>query len=245
MSQNSDTVFSDEQFSIMFPPGSGNHYWNLTKKRVVENVLSKLAPAGILDVGAGVGIEVSYLKSRDFRVWGTELAKVPVPEDIRDVFFTGKNISELPADVRNQIDTILLLDVVEHIEDPRVLISEAARSLPNLRTIVITVPARQELWSNLDVFNNHFIRYDRPTLSRVMSEVGWKPVYSGYYFHALYWPALLIAKLGLSRSVRLYGPKGLGVFIHRLIAAILYIDYLCISRFIVGSSIVAVFKKNS
>jgi SAM-dependent methyltransferase len=245
MSQNNDTVFSDEQFSIMFPPGSGNHYWNITKKKVVENVLSKLAPAGILDVGAGVGIEVSYLRSRGFKVWGTELAKVPVPEDIQDIFFTGRNIAELPEDVRNKIDTILLLDVVEHIRDPHTLIREASQSLPNLRQIVITVPARQELWSNLDVFNNHFIRYDRPTLSRVMSEAGWQPIYSGYYFHALYWPALVIAKLGLSRSVSLYGPKGFGIFVHRVLANILYVDYLLISRFLVGSSIVAVFKKNS
>jgi SAM-dependent methyltransferase len=245
MTQNSDTAFTDEQYAIMFPTGSGDHYWNITKKTVVESALKKISPKGVLDIGAGVGIVTSHLKERGFQVWGTELAPVRVPEDLRDILFTGKNLSELPAEVMEQVDTILLLDVIEHLPDPRLLIKEALTFLPHLRHVVITVPARMELWSNLDEFNHHFIRYDRPGLIRLMNEAGWETAYCGYYFHALYWPALLVAKLGLNRSVVLYGPTGLARHIHRLISKILRLDYQILPRFLVGSSVIGVFSRKT
>jgi hypothetical protein len=141
------------------------------------------------------------------------------------------------------VDTILLLDVIEHLEDPKVLIREAVGNLPNLKSIMITVPAGQALWNNFDEFNGHYLRYDRPQLVNLMKELGWQPSYCGYFFHALYWPALLFAKLGLKRSVTIPAPKGAMAGWHRLLSQLFFWEYKVMPGSLVGSSIIGIFHR--
>ena len=127
----SDTPFSKEQFSSIYPPGIERYYWNHAKNLVVADSLSRVQPKAVLEVGAGAGIATSFLKSRGFNIWGVELADVPVGflnKNLDGIFFTGKSIEQIPQEIRQKIDTVLLLDVIEHIKDPQEIISSALKS---------------------------------------------------------------------------------------------------------------------
>ncbi len=245
MNQNSKTAFSKEQFSTLYPNGVGTHYWYSARNMIIADTLLKLSPKGVLEVGAGAGTVSSYLKKRNFSIWCVEPAPVYPPPDLKNVFFAGMKTSDLPIEVREKIDTALVLDVLEHVPEPQKLISEIEKSLPNLRNIVITVPARQELWNNFDEFNGHFLRYDRRRVTQTFQELGWKPLSCAYCFHILYWPALLFAKLGLKRSVVVATPIGFSTVLHRLMAKLFYLDKKIFPSAMVGSSIISVFNKSS
>ena len=57
----------------------------------------------------------------------------------------GVDAWDLPLAERVRFDTILLLDVIEHIPDPAALLKRLSDGFPNLSHLIVTVPACQEL----------------------------------------------------------------------------------------------------
>ena len=63
-----------------------------------------------------------------------------------------------------QFDTILYIDVLEHIEDDRGELELAAERLTKGGYIVVLAPAHQALYTAFDAAIGHFRRYDRKSL---------------------------------------------------------------------------------
>jgi SAM-dependent methyltransferase len=83
---------------------------------------------------------------------------------------------------RYGLDTVVALNVIEHIaEDLEALKSMAAMLRPGGRAVVL-VPAFQELFGSLDHALGHVRRYTRSSLSRRMSEAGFQ-VERAFYFN--------------------------------------------------------------
>jgi len=80
----------------------------------------------------------------------------------------------------------VVLDVVEHLPAPEAFLDGCVRHFPALARLVVTVPARRELWSNYDDFYGHLRRYDRGSLRDLLRPVGTRRADAGYFFHALY-----------------------------------------------------------
>lgn len=62
---------------------------------------------------------------------------------------------------------ILMLDVLEHLEDPVGALQHAVDLLTPEGTLLITVPAFMALWTNHDVLNHHLTRYTKRSFSNV------------------------------------------------------------------------------
>lgn len=75
-------------------------------------------------------------------------------------------IADLPAEPA--FDTILYMDVLEHIEDDRAEVAAAAGRLRPGGHLVILVPAYDWLFSELDVAVGHYRRYTRRSLAAVV-----------------------------------------------------------------------------
>lgn len=121
----------------------------------------------VLEVGAGIGANTQALAGLDFDRWiclepdATLAARIALPPGGRHEKATG-TIDDLPATAK--FDTILYLDVLEHIEDDRDEMARAAERMKPDGTLVILAPAHPFLYTPFDAAIGHFRRYTRKSL---------------------------------------------------------------------------------
>ena len=140
----------------------------------------------VLDVGCGRGITVDFLRKAGIDCLGVELAEAQPLPGVRPFVFTSQDAFALPEDLRRRVTVVLLLDVVEHLPAPETFLADCVRHFPSLSRVILTVPARPELWSNYDEFYGHARRYDRDSLQALLRPTGTRRAAAGYFFHALY-----------------------------------------------------------
>lgn len=188
------TTYSVGQYAENYPPGIERYFWNVARNAVIARALRRahMARLPLLEIGSGRGIVVEYLRRRGMDCIGCELAPAPVPDHLRAVIFENTDFADLPATQRGGIRGALLCDVIEHLPDPAALLRDVRRALPALERVLVTVPARPELWSDWDRHFGHFQRYDLGTLRATLEAAGFRPLFAGYFFHGLYIPAFLL-----------------------------------------------------
>lgn len=233
-------VFSEKQYSDVYPDGMEKHYWILSRNRIVEAQLRKYVSAEetILDIGAGCGITVKWLRQKGFNCYGCEPGLPKIVADIKSRVFVSQDAFSLPLNFRSRVKAILMLDVLEHIKDPGPFLKKCRSEFPNLNTMLITVPAGPKLWSNYDEYYGHYRRYDLDSLKELLKISGFRLTDSGYFFHLLYVPARLLTKFVKKRSAHLL-PPSLPI-IHSLIASALYLETFIIPKSWLGTSLLAV-----
>ena len=77
---------------------------------------------------------------------------------------------------------VLMLDVLEHLDNPDQALRHAYRLLEPEGALLITVPAFQLLWTNHDVINHHRLRYRRQTLRPLLHKAGFTAAEEQYWF---------------------------------------------------------------
>lgn len=185
-----------------------DHWWFRGRRRILDTVLGGLdLPAGarILEAGCGPGGNLAMLQRH-----GTVDAF-----EIDDAARAHANRRGL-ADVRpgalpdavpfdGPYDVIGLFDVIEHVEDDAAALVALRDRLAPAGRLVLTVPAFMWLWSEHDVVNHHFRRYDRAGLVARLEAAG-LAVEHATYFNTLLFP--LVA--GVRGLHRLRGQSGGG-----------------------------------
>lgn len=239
------TEFNEEQFLSIYPEGIENHYWTLARNKIIKRELDKhgLRDKKILEIGSGKGIVVDFLRKDGFDCYGVDLSPVEVLPGLDKFIVAGTDFAYLDKDLRDSVEVVMLLDVIEHIEDPKLFLSRVGDNFVKADKLIMTVPARKELWSNYDVFNGHHKRYDLKSFTSVSESLGWGVVSMGYLFHLLYLPATILIKFFGKRDTRILAPKGLSIFLHKILANIMFLDYLLIPRSFLGTSLISVCKR--
>lgn len=172
------------------------HWWWAGRQELIKNLLKSENPKNILDVGCGTGETLSFLKTifPRARLTGVDASSQAV-RYTRNRGHEAKvaDALHLPfAD--NSFDTVLLLDVIEHIRDDAKVIKEARRVLKSGGTIIITVPALQIIWSAHDINQGHFRRYTRRRL-RSLSRKNKLKLRFLSYFNFFLSPAIIPIRL--------------------------------------------------
>lgn len=188
------------------------HPWELARLDVVKDLMRKVQQVyqpprhpkhgfQIMDVGCGDAYVVSqlaaffaqdqffgydkYMTEEEFEVLNGLYGQVP---NLR----IGASYEALSQGVE-QVSMILLLDVIEHIDD----IIGFLRSLKSHANItpkthlLITVPAYQSLFTDHDVFLEHFRRYDKAMMRQQMAATGYEILEQGHFFTSLVLPRWL------------------------------------------------------
>lgn len=238
------TVFSDDKYDNAYPDGMEYHWWYLARNRIVASTINAFPShkSSVLEVGCGRGIVVKGLRDAGIDCFGVELAKVRPIRAAEEYIRVGIDAVELPNTERKRYDTILLLDVIEHIPNPATFLRDLTNAFPNLSRIIITVPARKELWSNYDEFYGHYRRYTLEMLETLSNEINWSLNGKSYFFHLVYIPAWLMIKRKVGRKTSLKPPQGLNILLHRLISFVMVVDYYLLPGFLAGTSIIATLK---
>ena len=123
----------------------------------------------VLEVGAGSGNNVFLLDTLDYEEWVSLEPDATLAESLsrklierpRATCVVGTT-SDLPAD--RLFDTILYLDVLEHIHDDAAELRRAAVHLTPAGKVVVLAPAHQWLYTPFDSAIGHFRRYSRRSL---------------------------------------------------------------------------------
>jgi SAM-dependent methyltransferase len=128
----------------------------------------------ILEVGAGIGSNTLFLDPGGVGRW---VCLEPDPELNRQLV---KNFGEtkprrtyeavcgtLASLAGQQFDTIIYIDVLEHIDDDREELNQAASRLRSGGHLIVLSPAHQRLFSRFDAAIGHFRRYNRSMLRTI------------------------------------------------------------------------------
>jgi hypothetical protein len=78
-------------------------------------------------------------------------------------------------------DTIVYLDVIEHIKEDRKEIIKALKLLKKGGNLVISVPAFSHLYSNFDKDVGHFKRYSKNNFKKILEDISFQKVNFIYY----------------------------------------------------------------
>jgi SAM-dependent methyltransferase len=240
------TEFSDDQFDQAYPDGIENHWWILARNCIIANIVKKFAGVGavVLDVGCGRGIVVKYLRDKGIECTGVELARAHPVISVRDHVRVGIDAWDLSLTERMCYDTILLLDVIEHVSDPAAFLQRLSDGFPNLSHLIITVPACQELWSNYDECYGHCRRYSLEMLKRISIAPGADCIWGSYFFHLAYPACWVEAHLAKKRQTTLRSPQGIVKLLHKLISGAMIFDYYIMPGSVPGMSALACFSLN-
>lgn len=151
---------------------------------------SKITPfvkGRVLEVGAGIGSNAITLGNPLGVQWTLLEPDRGQCDEMRAKIGDGR----LPADtevrcgILNDLpatpafDTIIYIDVLEHIEDDRAELAEAALRLRAGGHLIVLSPAYQFLFSPFDAAIGHYRRYSRKDLLRVPN-ASFRPVRSFY-----------------------------------------------------------------
>ncbi len=240
-------VYQQEDYSSGYPEGIELHFWHRARNDLIYRWLSPQLASGelVMDVGCGIGLVVADLRSRGINARGVELGEATAFPGAGDHVRSGCDLFDLPAGEREQIRAILLLDVIEHMADRRNFLQKIGRACPNCELLLVTVPARSELWSSFDEHWGHHLRYNRPQLREDLAAAGFAARKTGYFFHWLYLVSLAMKALRIPRGnqFRPIHRGSLKALLHRLLAAFSRLENRILPGALAGSSIACIARR--
>ena len=144
-------------------------------KRYYSKQIRPHLTGDVLEVGAGLGANTRFLKSRGVSSWTCIEPDASMVEEMRAGFAKDGLLSDCVLEARTtesmgndrRFDAILYLDVLEHIEDDRAELDRAARLLRPGGKIIVLAPAHQWLFTAFDSSIGHYRRYDRRSIRAI------------------------------------------------------------------------------
>lgn len=131
----------------------------------------------VLEIGSGIGnISSQFLKNNysimlsDFRheyckELNTKFSSFPNFLGVERIDLVDPEFTKNYSEFLGSFDTVFALNVVEHIEDHILAISNCRKLLKKGGTLIILVPSYQILYNNFDIELGHFRRY---TISKLV-----------------------------------------------------------------------------
>jgi SAM-dependent methyltransferase len=214
-------------------------------KSYFSGVIGPFVGGRVLEVGAGIGANIPYLYGEKVEEW-TSLEPDP---DLARRIAEAVERGTLPARCRVKVgtlrdldpashyDTILYLDVLEHIADDAAELAAAANHLAPGGHLVVLGPAHQFLFSAFDEAIGHYRRYTSRSLA-ALTPIGCTLQHrcmldAAGFFASLANAALLRASAPSPRQIRLW--DGVLVPISRVL------DRVTAHRF--GKTVVVVWRR--
>jgi len=162
-----------------------DHWYYRAKLKALCSITRGLKPSSLLDVGGGLG----FFSKALLKETGLAAATCVDPgySADRDETVAGKPLWFRRYLDRSEADLVLMMDVIEHVENDVGLVAEYAAKVRSGTHFVITVPAFMWLWSEHDVFLEHYRRYTLDSIEHTLAAGGLR-IERGCYFYAFLLP---------------------------------------------------------
>jgi 2-polyprenyl-3-methyl-5-hydroxy-6-metoxy-1,4-benzoquinol methylase len=157
------------------------------------DVISPYCKGEVMEIGSGIGnISEHFLKEgfpiylSDIRENYCELLRQkfhshPKTRNIQKVDLAHPAFEREYSNLLNSFDTVFALNVVEHIKDDHLAIQNCYKLLKKDGVVIILVPAYQNLYNRLDKELEHYRRYNKSTLSKIITANQFQLVHSRYF----------------------------------------------------------------
>lgn len=150
--------------------------------RWLADTIQSYVGAHVLEIGAGIGNLSQFLAARRKSYTASDiddehLARLRVRFAHRPNFSLVRCDLSAPADfapLEASADTVICLNVLEHIEDDAVGLQNISRALLPGGTAIVLVPQDQAIYGTLDKVLGHFRRYSEAELRKKMENAGFQ-----------------------------------------------------------------------
>jgi len=156
------------------------HWYYRAKSAAMLRLLQGTAFDDVLDIGAGSGLFSRYLLAHT-PCRSAICVDLNYPQEWSEMQ-DGKPLRFVRTFEKFDGSLALMMDVLEHVADDAGLLRETAAKMQAGARVLITVPAMPWMWSNHDVFLEHYRRYTIRSLGQVIEAAGLKRISTCYYF---------------------------------------------------------------
>lgn len=176
----------DESWVAEYPEFERHHFWWRARRDIIERLVDQHAHGRslrVLDVGCGTGLMIERLAARH-EVEGIEpdgraVTASPMELNIRQMSVESAGYAD------GSFDVVLMLDVLEHLDEPQQALGAARHWVAPSGLLIVTVPAFRWLWTVHDERSEHRRRYRRGEIRRELETSGWRPTLVRYLFASL------------------------------------------------------------
>lgn len=160
------------------------HPWWAARARLAISLLKAegfAPPATLIDVGCGWGVNLQALEAAGYQVVGLDASReiLTLIDDPRRRLIQADLTQPFP-ETHGRYAGGLMLDVLEHLDDDRAALQRVAPLIEPGGTLIVSVPALPELFSEYDEMQGHRRRYTRDALQRAFED-------SGFSVKAMHW----------------------------------------------------------
>lgn len=161
--------------------------------RWMYDTIAPFCPGTTLEIGSGIGNISQFFIKENKPIFVSDIrlnyrnfiknkfdldGKRVIDIDIADVDFQNKY-----KELLGKFDSVFCLNVVEHIEDDNIAVANMMQLLKAGGKLTVLVPAYHWLYNGLDVTLNHYRRYNKKSLVKLMSKHG--ALNNSFYFNAI------------------------------------------------------------
>lgn len=222
-----------------------SNYYKLHFKKIEPFIGNR-----ILEVGSGIGNMTRLFLDREFVV-SIDLLEEHV-NYINKAFNTYKNFKSFKCDIFDEnsislknfkIDTIICINVLEHIENDTKALQNMYQILGDNGTLILLVPSFSWLYSTMDKAAHHYRRYNKKDLENKIIKSGFS-IYKHFYFNAAGVPVYFLKGKILKKKQVLSETfsKKESLIYNRLVPVVLWSDFFL--KYFAGLSQIIIAKKN-
>jgi SAM-dependent methyltransferase len=136
-------------------------------KRYWRAQIAPFVHGNVLEAGAGIGSNTRLLADLSYQSWTCLEPDAALAAQIELPTGQHRKITGTIADLPGSFETIMYIDVLEHIEDDAAEMARAAARLTPGGYLIVLAPAHAFLYAPFDAAVGHFRRYSRASLRKV------------------------------------------------------------------------------
>ncbi len=129
----------------------------------------------IAEVGSGTGTFTKMLVADNYLVTTIDINPNYLAQINLDL-----QIKNLPHRLFNKFDTIVVLNVLEHIPNNLQAMSNLRQMLKDGGKLITLVPAGSWVYGSLDLHLGHVLRYEIDQVQKLMAQTGFKIIFQRY-----------------------------------------------------------------
>ena len=188
-----------ENYFVVLENLEASNFWFKSRNKVIIWALKKYCATfqTFLEIGCGTGYVLSGIAQTFTKanLQGSEI----FAEGLGFAASRLPSINLMQMDARNipfqeEFDVIGAFDVLEHIKEDSLVLSQVNAALKTQGHLVITVPQHKWLWSAIDEYACHERRYTKAEIHQKIETAGFQVVRSTSFVTTLL-PAMIVSRM--------------------------------------------------